>query len=349
MKNPITPCPKYPCPTPAKDVVQYDEHVFVWLNETGNVGGAGETLEEAVLHLNAYAKSMDAPVGLHERQLQLLLTIYEPKHPMHILAAEVIRLRRLATHYRLGNESRRKNLEDMWAALSAMRHDLNELFPMPSEEADLLRGPEVSVFCAAVVKAVYEGTNRRVLAAVRASYVRAGEAVEDYCSEMPDLAGHGHSVGLRECILDLAPPELPANTGASDKQAAPEATQVIIPDRVYQHVIKAGRAQWGATFEKAPEEHAADMVEGIRLTKEHYQQDTLEQPMHGVYVDGTGIVICHTGTSPNSGESAGIIAGLWNMVHDSRPRHPTPESEPGSGEAPEAGQEEGPGRVPDHD
>ncbi len=29
----------------------------------------------------------------------------------------------------------------------------------------------------------------------------AADTVEDYCSDMPDLAGHGHSVGLKDAIL----------------------------------------------------------------------------------------------------------------------------------------------------
>jgi hypothetical protein len=37
-----------------------------------------------------------------------------------------------------------------------------------------------------------------------AAYERAGDAAEDYCSDMPDLAGHGHSVGLRDAIRSLA-------------------------------------------------------------------------------------------------------------------------------------------------
>jgi hypothetical protein len=33
---------------------------------------------------------------------------------------------------------------------------------------------------------------------------RAGDAAEDYCSDMPDLAGHGHSVGIRDAIRAIA-------------------------------------------------------------------------------------------------------------------------------------------------
>lgn len=31
---------------------------------------------------------------------------------------------------------------------------------------------------------------------------RACDAVEDYCSDMPDLAGHGHSNGLKDAIRE---------------------------------------------------------------------------------------------------------------------------------------------------
>lgn len=36
-------------------IVQYDEHVFVWLDETGNVGGAAPTELQARQELQAYA------------------------------------------------------------------------------------------------------------------------------------------------------------------------------------------------------------------------------------------------------------------------------------------------------
>jgi hypothetical protein len=39
---------------------------------------------------------------------------------------------------------------------------------------------------------------------VRAALETAGDAAENYCSDMPDLAGHGHSVGLRDAIRALS-------------------------------------------------------------------------------------------------------------------------------------------------
>lgn len=47
-----------------------------------------------------------------------------------------------------------QNVRDTWEAMCAMRDSINEHAPMPSVEADLLEGPEASVFCATVAKAV---------------------------------------------------------------------------------------------------------------------------------------------------------------------------------------------------
>ena len=59
------------------------------------------------------------------------------------------------------------NSRETWQALCATRNHLNEHFPMPSLESDLLQGPENSVFCAAVAEAVVNA-----LAALRAENER---------------------------------------------------------------------------------------------------------------------------------------------------------------------------------
>jgi len=43
-------------------VIQYDEHVFVWLDETHNAGGVGVTMSEALQQRSAYSRSLDSPV-----------------------------------------------------------------------------------------------------------------------------------------------------------------------------------------------------------------------------------------------------------------------------------------------
>lgn len=50
---------KYPNSVSA-DITQYDEHVFVWMDETGNAGGVATTKEEAQRQLTDYSNSMDA-------------------------------------------------------------------------------------------------------------------------------------------------------------------------------------------------------------------------------------------------------------------------------------------------
>lgn len=66
----------------------------------------------------------------------------------------VIELESEIERLRLDNERRQKNGRDHFAALCAMRNDLNAMLPIQHLEADLRDGPETSVFCAVVVEAV---------------------------------------------------------------------------------------------------------------------------------------------------------------------------------------------------
>lgn len=47
---------------------------------------------------------------------------------------------------------------ETFEALAAMRDTINEVIPMPSLEADLLQGPEISVTCANIAEAVFNHT-----------------------------------------------------------------------------------------------------------------------------------------------------------------------------------------------
>jgi hypothetical protein len=49
---------KYPIAI-EQSIYQYGEHVFVWFDETGGVGGASNYLSEAKKQLENYAKSLD--------------------------------------------------------------------------------------------------------------------------------------------------------------------------------------------------------------------------------------------------------------------------------------------------
>ena len=65
------------------------------------------------------------------------------------------------------NERWQKNSAETWEAMQTMRDAINEHIPMPSLESDLLRGPEISVFCATVAEAVITGIQARAAAAAR--------------------------------------------------------------------------------------------------------------------------------------------------------------------------------------
>jgi hypothetical protein len=77
-------------------------------------------------------------------------------------------------------------------------------YPMLAEEPDHCGGS-----IAATVAALWECRTKLaqqddlVQAAVAAALREAAEAVEDYCADAPDLAWHGHSVGIRDAILAL--------------------------------------------------------------------------------------------------------------------------------------------------
>ena len=90
------------------------------------------------------------------------------------------------------------------AAMIAEALCSGEDYPMLAEEPDHCGGS-----IAATVAALWECRTKLaqqddlVQAAVAAALREATEAVEDYCSDAPDLAGHGHSVGIRDYIFAL--------------------------------------------------------------------------------------------------------------------------------------------------
>lgn len=92
-----------------------------------------------------------------------------------------------------------------------------------------------------------------------------------------------------------------------------ETETIRIPADIAEAVVALGEAEWGATDPKTAEKHAADMLNSVNLTAEHFGQDG-PQPMHGLYVKGTETIICHVGTSPNSAIRAQALTGAWNWL-----------------------------------
>jgi len=95
--------------------------------------------------------------------------------------------------------------------------------------------------------------------------------------------------------------------------AAPHMAEAL-PDDIASLVLRIGRAEWGATAEQTAEEHASDLLNTVSLTHEHFGTED-PQPMNGLYIEGTGVVICHTGMSPNSAGIARALTGAWNLLH----------------------------------
>ncbi len=88
-----------------------------------------------------------------------------------------------------------------------------------------------------------------------------------------------------------------------------------IPQDVVAFVLKMGRVEWGATAPHDADGHAAHVRSSVIETAKNFEQ-TGPQPMNGLYVAGTETVVCHTGTSPNSPETARILTGCWNALYD---------------------------------
>lgn len=91
------------------------------------------------------------------------------------------------------------------------------------------------------------------------------------------------------------------------------------PKELLQRVREAGPCEWGATADASAEQHGEDLKNSIRLTSEFFDQ-VGDQQMHGLYLANTDVILCHTGTSPNSPMNAQILCGLWNWVFENLPK-----------------------------
>lgn len=60
---------KYPIVV-EQSIYQYDEHVFVWFDETGGVGGASNYLDEARAELKSYASYLDGNINFNSKKRQ---------------------------------------------------------------------------------------------------------------------------------------------------------------------------------------------------------------------------------------------------------------------------------------
>ena len=83
-------------------------------------------------------------------------------------------------------------------------------------------------------------------------------------------------------------------------------------------VASLGPAEWGTTEAFDADGHAAHIKNSVEETARNFQQEG-PQMMHGLYLEGTCTVVCHTGTSPNSPQIARALTGAWNrLVEEAR-------------------------------
>lgn len=99
---------------------------------------------------------------------------------------------------------------------------------------------------------------------------------------------------------------------AWNTRAAPSAT---IPADIAQHVRKIGKVEWGQTPAHDADGHGRHIADSVRLTAANFGQ-TEDQHMHGLWLEGTETVLCHTGTSPNAPMTTQTLAGAWNWLVD---------------------------------
>lgn len=87
-----------------------------------------------------------------------------------------------------------------------------------------------------------------------------------------------------------------------------------LPDDVVESLLAIGHVEWGVTFTQPDEKHATDLLDSMRITREHFGMPGGDTEIHGVYLEGTGTVLAHTGMSPNSPQHARILVGAWNQL-----------------------------------
>ncbi|ASY62468.1 hypothetical protein SJ05684_c10100 [Sinorhizobium sojae CCBAU 05684] len=95
-----------------------------------------------------------------------------------------------------------------------------------------------------------------------------------------------------------------------------ESRDARLPDDIIERLLAVGRVEWGTSLYQADEKHVEDFRDTLRITREHFATEADETAIHGVYLEGTGTVLAHTGNSPNSPQHARILVGAWNQLVD---------------------------------
>ncbi len=147
-----------------------------------------------------------------------------------------------------------------------------------------------------------EGTNLDDNALQCAARAIAIEANKD---DLPEGGWSAYNVACAEAAirayLYAAPP------------AAVQEPVADLPADIIESLLAIGPVEWGQTHKQNDGKHLDDLEDTLRLTRQHFGIEDKETAIHGLYIAGTGIVLAHTGMSPNSPQHARILAGAWNQ------------------------------------
>jgi len=176
-----------------------------------------------------------------------------------------------------------------------------------SKSSDLHAHPEVGASPAASKDGKdADVVDSRTLAAIR-------------CARRFIIGDPAYEIGQTDARLIHA--RLSAETARADAAVAEAKAlreeleeQKRLPEDVIERLIALGPVEWGASAAQSDEAHCAGLAETLALTRQDFGFEG-DRQMHGVFLKGTGIVVCHTGTSPNSAKHAAIIDGALNMLH----------------------------------
>lgn len=102
-----------------------------------------------------------------------------------------------------------------------------------------------------------------------------------------------------------------------DTNTPPPSSHVAgfdLPADIIESLLAIGPVEWGVSLTQSDEKHASDLLDTLRITREQFGVTEEETGIHGVYLEGTGTVLAHTGMSPNSPQHARILVGAWNHL-----------------------------------
>ncbi len=121
-----------------------------------------------------------------------------------------------------------------------------------------------------------------------------------------DSAGHCFSSDIYDAAQQIEESETPS--------PSPHVVGSELPKDIVESLLAIGPVEWGVSFTQSDEKHASDLLDTLRITREFFGVTDVETGIHGVYLEGTGTVLAHTGMSPNSPQHARILVGAWNQL-----------------------------------